>query len=280
STASPPSSTEPSAAPAEGSRYRVVIDAPSPLRETLAASVNLIRWQTYDQMSASLFDALVRQASEQAKEAAETEGFFSPTVDVAVDRSVTPFNVTVRVTPGPQATVKSAQIAIDGIATNDSVGAAARGVVQRQWSLAPGTPFRQADWIAAKQQAVETVAGDSFAAAKLCFSEALVDPDANTVAIDVRIDSGPVFHVGELEIEGLSRYPSELVRNYRTQRPGDRYSIAELDQFVRRLNGTGYFASVHAAIDADPAHADDAPVRVSVIEAPPKKLEMGVGYST
>ena len=100
-------------------------------------------------------------------------------------------------------------------------------------------------------------------------------PTPNTVAIDVRIDSGPVFHVGELEIEGLSRYPSELVRNYRTQRPGDRYSIAELDQFVRRLNGTGYFASVHAAIDADPAHADDAPVRVSVIEAPPKKLEMG-----
>jgi len=280
STASPPPSTEPSAPSAEGLRYRVVIDAPSPLRETLAASVNLIRWQTYDQMSTSLFDALVRQASEQAKEAAETEGFFSATVDVAVDRSVTPFNVTVRVTPGPQATVKSAQIAIDGIATNDSVGAAARGVVQRQWSLAPGTPFRQADWIAAKQQAVETVAGDSFAAAKLGFSEALVDPDANTVAIDVRIDSGPVFHVGELEIEGLSRYPSELVRNYRTQRPGDRYSIAELDQFVRRLNGTGYFASVHAAIDADPAHADDAPVRVSVIEAPPKKLEMGVGYST
>ena len=50
---------------------------PKPLSETLAASVNLIRWQTYDQMTASLFDALLRQASQQAKEAAETEGFFS-----------------------------------------------------------------------------------------------------------------------------------------------------------------------------------------------------------
>ena len=261
-------------------RYRVVIDAPSPLRETLAASVNLIRWQTYDQMSTSLFDALVRQASEQAKEAAETEGFFSATVDVAVDRSVTPFDVRVRVTPGLQAMVKSAQITVDGIAADDTAGAAARGVVQQQWSLPPGAPFRQADWTTAKQQAVKTLAGDSFAAARLGFSEAFVDPDANTVAIDVRIDSGPVFRVGDLEIEGLSRYPSELVRNYRTQRPGDRYSIAELDQFVRRLNGTGYFASVHAAIDADPAHAENAPVRVSVIEAPPKKLEAGLGYST
>ena len=145
---------------------------------------------------------------------------------------------------------------------------------------APGTPFRQPDWIAAKQHAVDTLAGNAFAAAKLGFSEALVDPDADTVDLDVRIDSGPVFHVGELEIEGLSRYPADLVRHYRTQRPGDRYSIAAIDQFVRRLNGTGYFASVHAAIDADPARADDAPVRVSVIEAPPKKLEVGLGYST
>jgi translocation and assembly module TamA len=46
------------------------------------------------------------------------------------------------------------------------------------------------------------------------------------------------------------------------------------------LNGTGYFASVHAAIDTDPAKADDAPIHLSVIEAPPKKLEAGLGYST
>ena len=279
-TDSPAPSTESSATPAEGLRYRVVIDAPSPLKETLAASVNLIRWQSYDQMTSSLFDALVRQATDQTREAAATEGFFSATVDVAVDRTATPYVVTVHVATGAQATVKSAQIAVAGVAADDVAGAEAVATVKTQWPLSPGTPFRQVEWIAAKQRAVETLAGDSFAAAKLGFSEAFVDPDANTVAIDVRIDSGPVFRVGELEIEGLSRYPTELVRNYRTQRPGDRYSITELDQFVRRLNGTGYFASVHAAIDADPARADDAPVRVSVIEAPPKKLEIGLGYST
>jgi len=276
----PPDASGASANAAEALRYRVVIEAPKPLSETLAASVNLIRWQTYDQMTASLFEALLRQASEQAKEAAETEGFFSANVDISVDRTAEPFNVTLRVKTGAQAQVRQASIAVDGIAATDAAGAEARAIVQQQWSLPPGTPFRQPDWIAAKQRAVDTLAGNAFAAAKLRSSEALVDPDANSVDLDVRIDSGPVFHVGELDIEGVSRYPAELVRHYRTQRPGDRYSIAAIDQFVRRLNGTGYFASVHAAIDADPARADDAPVRVSVIEAPPKKIEAGLGYST
>ena len=64
---------------ADALRYRVVIEAPAPLRDTLAASVDLIRWQGYDEMTASLFDALRAKAIDQAKEAAATEGFFSAT---------------------------------------------------------------------------------------------------------------------------------------------------------------------------------------------------------
>jgi translocation and assembly module TamA len=277
----------PSASPAASSadveqrlRYRVVIDAPPPLRDAIAASVDLIRWQDYEEMGASLFDALVRQAPDQAKEAAATEGFFSANVDVSVDRASTPWQVKVSVAPGPQARVQRASIDVQGAATTDDAGRAAIAEVKRAWPLNEGAPFRQAAWISAKAQAVEEVAGSGFAAAKLLSSEALVDPAANTVDVQVTIDSGPVFRLGDLEIEGLSRYPAELVRNYRTRRPGDRYSIAELDQFVRRLNGSGYFASVHAAIDTDPAKAADAPVHVAVIEAPTKKLEAGLGFST
>lgn len=274
-----PSAPAPSTT-AEGLKYRVVIDAPASLRETLSDSVNLIKWQTYDQMTPGLFEALVRQATDQAREAASTEGFFSATIDVAVDRTTSPITVNVHVTPGPRAQVATANVEVQGPATTDTLGAEASANVRRTWPLPAGAPFKQSDWIVAKQRAVTTLAADAFAAAKVASSEAVVDPDTNTVELAVAIDSGPVFHVGELEIEGLSRYPADLVRNYRTQRAGDRYSIAALDQFVRRLNGSGYFASVHAAVDPDPAHADDAPVLVSLIEAPPKKLEVGLGYST
>ena len=289
--ADPPASPSPSpspsnaadAAPAQRAgalRYRVVIDAPRTLRDTLAASVDLVRWQTYEEMTESLFDALRIKAIDQAKEAAATESFFSADVVVDVDRSASPAAVTLRVVPGPQAKVVAAHLAVTGAASTDAEGEAAIARVEREWPLPAGSAFRQSVWQDAKSKAVATIAGSAFAAAKLASSEARVDPNANSVDIDVTIDSGPVFHVGDLDIEGLSRYPADLVRHYRTQKRGERYSVDELDQFVRRLNGTGYFASVHAAVDPDPANADDAPVRVSVIEAPPKKLEAGLGYST
>ncbi|MGE5103970.1 MAG: autotransporter assembly complex protein TamA [Betaproteobacteria bacterium] len=281
----PASPSTPTAAAAsspngEALRYRVTVDAPSELRDTLAAAVDLVRWQTYEEMTESLFDALRQKAIDQAREAAATEGYFSAKVDVDVDRKTQPIAVTLRVTPGPQARVTNARIDVSGAATEDREGEDAIARARREWPLPPGAPFRQSVWIDAKAQALATLAGSAFAAAKIANSQASVDPAANSVDIDVAIDSGPVFHVGDLEVEGLSRYSADLVQRYRTRKAGDRYSIAELDQFVRRLNGTGYFASVHAAIDTDPAHADRAPVRVAVIEAPPKKLEVGLGYST
>jgi len=280
-TSPPPTPSDASpAVPAGGLRYAVRIEAPGNLRAVLGASVDLVRWQSYEEMTESLFDALTTKAVDQAKEAVATEGFFSADVTVDVDRTKTPVAVTLHVTPGPRANVASANLQVTGAAADDAEGRKAIARIRREWPLPPGTPFRQSLWDAAKSEAVTTLAGSAFAAAKLGSSEARVDPKANSVDIDVTIDSGPVFHVGDLDIQGLSRYPAELVRHYRAQKRGDRYSVADLDQFVRRLNGTGYFASVHAAIDTDPATADDAPVHVGVIEAPPKRLEVGLGYST
>ncbi|MDE2358517.1 MAG: outer membrane protein assembly factor, partial [Betaproteobacteria bacterium] len=231
-------------------------------------------------MSADLFTELSREAIGQAKEAAATEGYFAADANVAIDRSTDPTTVTLHVAPGPLARVSKLNLRVSGPATSDLEGAATIARMRREWLLPPGAPFRQSAWTSAKARAVATLAGNAYASAKLVASEARVDPQAATVDLDVDIDSGPVFHVGDLDIKGLSRYPPALVRNYRSVAPGARYSLEQLDQFVRRLNGTGYFASVRAAIDTDPAHAADAPVRVAVIEAPPKRVEAGIGYST
>ena len=268
-----------SAAAAEPA-YRVVIDAPQPLVAVIERSVGLVRWQGYADMTPELLDRLAREARDEATEAAATEGYFSAHVEVTIDHGAKPATVTLTVTPGAPTRVTAVRIDVAGPANADPLGSAAVAKIRTDWGLPEGDVFRQAAWSAAKNRALATLRASPFAAARIARSEAAIDPDARAAELSLELDSGPPFRFGALEIQGLAKYGTSIVRNYSTFRRGDPYTEAALDQFIRRLNTTGYFASVQAAIDPDTAHPDDATIRVAVIEAPTRNLEAGIGYST
>ena len=261
--------------------YRVVIDAPSSLKATLERDVGLARWQAFAGMTDDLLERLAREAVDETRFAAAAEGWFSAEIDVTIDRGTKPPTVTLKVVPGEPALITSVNIDVTGPATTDvPLGTDAIAKLEREWSLPVGAVFRQSAWSAAKSQAQLTLAASPYAAAKITHSEAFIDPARYSGALTVELASGPAFRFGDLEIAGLSRYPESLVRNFSTIEPGAPYSDAELVRFVRRLNASGYFASAQAAVDPDTSHPDDATVRVAVIEAPTRRLEGGLGYST
>lgn len=274
-----PSSPQPAAG--DAFRYRVVIDAPPAIGGLIAENANLVRWQSFEDMSEALFDRLVREAVDQAREAAAVQGFFNAKVDIAVDRGETPAVVTVKVTPGEPVRVAHVGITVRGAAAADpGRGATEIASLRENWLLPRGSVWRQELWTRAKQDAVETLTAGPYAAARIETSEARIDPDANSAVLRVDLDSGPAFHYGDLDVRGLARYPESLVRNFSTLAPGTPYDARELNQFVRRLASSGFFSSVRAAISTDPDLAERAPVEVAVIEGRTRKLEGGIGYST
>lgn len=272
---------------AEESRsgYRVVIDAPSALRDALQASLDLVRWQSVEDVTRDLLDRLMREAVDQAKDILATEGYFSPVVKVALDDAPRaadePLTVKVQVEPGAASRVTKVAVRITGPAATDvPMGTDAAAKAQGSWRLPIGEIFRQEAWDDAKKSAVAVIAASPYASAAIERSEARIDPDALTAELDVDIASGPAFRFGGMEITGLKRYSTRVVRNFSTIDTGDLYQQERLDQFVRRLNTSGYFASVQASIDTDPGEAERAPIHVSVIEGPPKHFEGGLGFST
>jgi len=260
--------------------YRLVIDAPQSLVAVIERSIGLVRWQGYADMTAELLDRLARESRDEATEAAATEGYFSAHVEVAIDRDAKPVTVTLTMSPGAPTRIAAVRIDVAGPVVADPLGGAAITKIRADWGLPEGDVFRQAAWTAAKDRALATLRAGPFAAARIARSEAAIDPDAHAAVLSVELDSGPPFRFGALEIQGLAKYGASIVRNYSTIRPGDPYSEAALEQFIRRLNTTGYFASVQATIDPDTANPDDATIRVAVIEAPTRNLEAGIGYST
>jgi translocation and assembly module TamA len=261
--------------------YRVEVVAPSPLKETLERDVGLVRWQNYAEMTVELLDRLALEAVDETRNAAAAAGYFSAAIDVRIDRSTDPAAVTLKVDVGAATRIASVHIEVTGPAATDvPVGTTLIAGLTRDWSLAEGEVFRQSAWTIAKERALAALSGTVYAAARIEHSEALIDPESRSADLAVELASGPPFRFGSFDITGLARYDASLVRNFSTIAPGDPYSVVALNQFVRRLNASGYFASVQAKIDPDTAHPENATVNVAVIEAPTRRFEGGVGYST
>jgi translocation and assembly module TamA len=127
---------------------------------------------------------------------------------------------------------------------------------------------------------VDIVAERLYAGARIAQSEARIDPDTRSATLSITIDSGPPLRFGALQVRGVARHDEDRVTSLWTFPPGEPYDREKLERFQRRLVGTGYFASVQ--VDADPSAAagDEVPVRVSLIEGPRRRLELGLGFST
>jgi translocation and assembly module TamA len=231
-------------------------------------------------LTPELLELLIADAKAQARDAAAAQGYFAAIVSGALDNTTTPPTVRIRVEPGEPTLVVEVSIEVTGAVIEAPGGADAVAAMQASWLLPRGSVFRQADWLAAKAVAVQTLAASRYAAAKLVSSEADIDPDTHAARLRVTVDSGPPFRFGALEISGLEKYADTTVRNLATFATGDWYSTEALKEFVRRLNATGYFASAQATVAPDPAYAESAPVKVTLIEAPTKKFSGGVGFAT
>lgn len=259
--------------------YDVVIDAPAGLRDLLRDTLDIVRWRTYPGISPELIDRLARQAESQAREAVATEGFYAPVIAVRTEERDGRTTVVVDVEPGEPARVAAVDIRFSG-AVLDERNAARMAAVRDDWTLPVGAVFRQADWSTAKRRSLDTLSAVRYASAALASSHADVDPATGEVRIAIELDSGPPFRFGAVSVRGLQRYSPQQVLHLAPFAPGDEYSREELEVFQRRLIATNYFASTQIVLDDARDRADDAPVTVAVIEAPSRRLELGVGYST
>ena len=260
--------------------YRVEIEAPGELKNTLEKGLNIVRWRLDPEMDEERLKRLVDEATRESREAAATEGYFAARVHAEVDSSGDPWVVRLRIEPGERTQVREVDIRFSGPAITDGEARPHLRRVRQGWTLRPGQPFRQVDWEAAKRQAVRELSGWRYAAASIGESEARIDPETHSAYLSVEIVSGPPFRFGELRITGTKRYTDALVASLVPVRPGDVYDRDMVVLYQRRLLESGYFASVQAEIDQQPAVADAAPLRVAVIEAPQHHIEWGVGWNT
>jgi len=268
--------------------YRVAVDAPKDLEKLLVTYLDLARFQNAPQTDGITNAELVRLAAAspaQARQLLETEGYFN--AQVTVTRADPPDDtplITLKVDPGPRATIAKFELTAEGNLQERVNGgeAAARDLLDRlrkRWSLPPGAPFSQPTWNSAKNSTLAVLRAEGYPTASWTATYAHVDAKTREVELEVLVNSGPLFYMGELRIEGLKRYDEGAIRNVADFGPGTPYSEKRLLDFQERLGKLGLFNSVSVEIDPDPAKAASVPVLVKVTEQQLQTAIAGVGYS-
>lgn len=265
---------------AEGLDYAVQIDAPADLKPLLEQNLELIRWRGNARIDAEQLQRLYRQTPEEIRSLLETEGYYSPEITPQIEQRGAAWQVRLSVTPGQPVLVGNVELVFLGpLASQPQDQLPSQAALRSNWTLPPGRIFRQKDWEAAKAALLRQVILARYPGATLSETRATVDPESRRVALKVVLDSGPGMTFGAVSIEGLSRYPADIVSRDSPVKPGEVYSETALRTWQGQLQDSGYFSRVEVVAEPQPDQTA-VPVTVTVLENPKKKAGVGVGYST
>lgn len=265
---------------ADGLDYQVQIDAPAELKVLLEQNLELIRWRGNARIDAEQLQRLYRQTPEEIKALLETEGYYSAAIAPQIEQRGAAWRVRFGVTPGQPVVVGDVELVFLGPLASQAEGELPnRAALRSNWALPPGRIFRQQDWEAAKAALLRQVIIARYPHATLSETRATVDPESHRAALRVVLDSGPGMTFGALNIEGLSRYPADIVSRDSPVKPGEVYSETALLALQGQLMDSGYFSRVEVVAEPQPDQAV-VPVTVTVLENPKKKAGLGIGYST
>ena len=278
-------------AAAAAPRLRLVVQAPAELRTLLEKNLDLARLQELpadDSLDETEWVRLVGVAPAQARELLQTEGYFDAQVtvqrrtDTADGRTLQ--QVLLQVQPGPRTVVGSLTVDFQGPLQARQAAAEADALALAQPLagndvLRPGQPFRNPDWASLKQQWLARLRAAGYVSASLAQSLADVDTAAQRAGLSLRLDSGPLYRVGTLTIDGLKHHDASTVQQLAGFGPGEPLTEARLLDFQDRLQKAGLFESVSVGFDPVAALADATPVRVRLTELPLQQATLGLGIS-
>lgn len=226
----------------------------------------------------SRFDARrrAREAGEAAIAVLRSEGYYDYEVEPDVGEGDSPAPI-VRVTPGPRSLVAKTELIWDGPPPDSQTEAAA----EKALALAPGTPGRAAEVLAAEGRVQAALRDRGYADAAVHPRQVVVDHADHSLQPTFHFAAGALVRLDGLKVLSKGRTKRKWIAGLAPWKPGDVYSPAQVAKLEQRLRDAGVYNSVTVSLSpADQTVNGLRPVIVSVGDRPPHTLEIGGGYTS
>jgi translocation and assembly module TamA len=278
----PQGGTGPTSAEPEVTAFDIAVRAPQGIKELLERHLELQRYRAVTDLDEAELARLIVLAERNVRNLVGTLGYFSPAIAITKEGNANQHpTIVVAVDPGQATAVGTVAITFAGdIAESTDPGALAqRADIQRDWRLPSGQRFTQDAWDSAKTQALRDLVARRYPAGKLADSLADIDAPARTAGLALKLDSGPLYRLGPMQVTGVERYDPVLVPRLARLTTGAVYDQNQLVEAQQRLASSGYFDSAYIFVDPE-SDPNAAPVQVQVREAKLQKITLGVGVTT
>jgi len=197
-------------------------------------------------------------------------------VDTAVRRTSENVYIAFRIKEGEPIRVTS--LTITGL---DSLPEKVRRETLVDLPLHTGDPFNRFLMQASADTITRRLRDRARPAARI-FTSFETNKEAETAAVTFDAVPGDSALIGTVDVVGVNRIDSQLVRNLIISRPGRSYSQDEMYQSQRNLYSSDLFR--YATVNIDSAkfqpNADSVPLVVQVSEAKRRRVRGGLGYGT
>lgn len=116
--------------------------------------------------------------------------------------------------------------------------------------------------------------------ARFLKSRVIILPGNQIADIRLDLNEGQRYRFGSLEVVGLTDYPDDFYRQWKTFKTGEYFSQAKLLKFYRAVQESGLFENVSIEADPGTAKGTQVPVVLSVKPYPPYSVTAAIGYAT
>jgi len=150
------------------------------------------------------------------------------------------------------------------------------------WVTLPqqGDPFRSEDYEKAKT-ALRWVWRDE-GYLKADYSRAVATPDRQARAVDIswQIEPGALFYISEINVDGARQYDPELALKISRLHSGQIAEQRLLQDAMKHISDDSRYQHAMVVPQLNEAQGGRVPIRISVTEAPWRKLTGDIGYAT
>ncbi len=224
-------------------------------------------------------DGLRRRAEEdmpRLKEVLHSQGYWQGAVNFDLDTAAAPARVILRIDTGPLYQLRTVSlVTADGSPAPDIAS-----LDPAVFGLKLGGDAKSALVLDAEKKIADEYARRGRPFAKVSGRKVVVDVATKSMSVIYTVDAGPVVQFGPVAIDGLTRLGSDYVERRIAWQQGQKYDRNQVDQTRKLLIDSGLFSSVRITHANSPDQEGQVPMRISLVERPPRSLGGGVAYST